>query len=144
MATGAHECLGRLHLGSQLLLVLLRLLTGLPRKNGAGREGNRVSHLVLQLIFMECPQRAGDCSRHLRCKDKQAPFIIQQSEPEPKQLSRGLVTCLTYSVPGPNPWKTLTFLTPSVSMSNLSPGWLDMNKQCRGTARKLMVLHVHD
>lgn len=110
----------------------------LGNKNGAGSEGNRVSHPVVQLIFMGCPQRPGDCSRHLRWKDKQVTFIIRWSEPKPKQLSWGSVTCLTYCFPAPNPWNTLTFLTLSACMSSLSPGWLDMNKQCCGTARKLM------
>lgn len=110
----------------------------LGNKSGAGSEGNRVSQLVIQLIFMECPQRPRDYSRHLRCKDKQVSFIIQWSEPKPKQLSRGLVMCLAYSFPGLVPWNTLTFLTLSASMSNLSPGWLNMNKQCRAIARKLM------
>ena len=110
----------------------------LGNKSGAGSEGNRVSHLVVQLIFMECPQRPGDYSRHLRCKDKQVTFIIWWSEPKPKQLSQGLVVCLAYSFPGPVPWNTLTFLTLSASMSNLSPGWPNMNKHRRATARKLM------
>lgn len=110
----------------------------LGNKSGAGSEGNRASHLVIQLIFMECPQSPGDYSRHLRCKDKQASFIIQWSEPKPKQLSRGLVMCLAYSFPGLVPWNTLTFLTLSASMSNLSPGWLNMNKQCHATAKKPM------
>ena len=110
----------------------------LGNKSGAGSEGNRVSHLVIQLIFMECPQRPGDYSRHLRCKDKQVTFIIWWSEPKPKQLSRGLVMCLAYSFPGLVPWNTLTFLTLSASMSNLSPGWPNMNKHRRATARKLM------
>lgn len=107
-------------------------------KKGAGSDRNRVGHLAVQLIFIECPRWAGDCSGHLRCKDKQGFFIIYRSKFKPKHLSQGLVPCLPYSFPGPKPWNTLTFLTPSASMSNLSPGWLNMNKQCSGTARNLI------
>lgn len=117
----------------------------LGNKSGAGSEGNRASHLVIQLIFMECPQSPWDYSRHLRCKDKQASFIIQWSEPKPKQLSRGLVMCLAYSFPGLVPWNTLTFLTLSASMSNLSPGWpLIWINSVVQLPRNQWRLHVHE